>query len=371
MSDSCCVALIAGVTGIVGNSLAAQLHDPNAPGGPWKVYGVARRATKPDWLPEPLLYINCNLLDRDETLSKLSPLHDVTHLFYVTWVSRPTEEENCEANGALYHNVLDAIIPNAKNFQHIVLQTGNKHYIGPFELAGKIPVPDPPFREDYPRRPCPNFYHTLEDITFETVKQRQQQLTYSIHRPTAIFGFAEGNLMNMVSTLAVYAAICQYENKPLIFPGSKMCWDFMQDASDADLVAEQEIWAASVADPKAKNEAFNSTNGDVFKWKRLWQLLAQEYNVQPEYKGEPFSLQEAMKGKDAVWDKIVKEKGLRPGLKLEDVAHWWFVDLWLGQNIENVSSMNKSRERGFLGWRESEKSFLSVIHKSRKHKVVP
>jgi hypothetical protein len=91
--------------------------------------------------------------------------------------------------------------------------------------------------------------------------KRQQQLTYSIHRPTAIFGFAEGNLMNMVSTLAVYAAICQYENKPLIFPGSKMCWDFMQDASDADLVAEQEIWAASVADPKAKNEALAATTG--------------------------------------------------------------------------------------------------------------
>jgi hypothetical protein len=45
------------------------------------------------------------------------------------------------------------------------------------------------------------------------------------------------------------------------------------------------------------------------------------------YFGKPFSLQEGMKGKDAMWDKIVKEKGLRPGLKLEDVAHWWFLDI--------------------------------------------
>ncbi len=41
------VALIAGVTGIVGNSLADQLAEEDAPGGPWKVYGVAHRP-KPD-----------------------------------------------------------------------------------------------------------------------------------------------------------------------------------------------------------------------------------------------------------------------------------------------------------------------------------
>ncbi len=77
-----------------------------------------------------------------------------------------------------------------------------------------------------------------------------------------------------------------------------------------------------------------------------------------------------MKGKEAVWDKIVKEKGLRP-TKLADVAQWWFVDSWLGQDIENVSNMNKSRELGFLGWRDSEKSFLCVLEKSRKNRVVP
>ncbi|MED6218564.1 hypothetical protein PIB30_027903 [Stylosanthes scabra] len=33
------VALVIGVTGIVGNSLAQILPLPNTPGGPWKVYG--------------------------------------------------------------------------------------------------------------------------------------------------------------------------------------------------------------------------------------------------------------------------------------------------------------------------------------------
>jgi hypothetical protein len=66
----------------------------------------------------------------------------------------------------------------------------------------------------------------------------------------------------------------------------------------------------------------------------------------------------------------VHENGLHP-LKLEEVGHWWFADLILNQPFENVSSMNKSREHSFLGWRDSEKSFLSAIDKARENKVVP
>jgi nucleoside-diphosphate-sugar epimerase len=100
------VALIVGVTGIVGNTLADQLAAGDAPGGPWKVYGLARRP-KPDWLNQSnLIYIECNLLEREQTLAKLSLLHDVTHIFYLTWVSRDTEEELCEANGGMLHNVV-------------------------------------------------------------------------------------------------------------------------------------------------------------------------------------------------------------------------------------------------------------------------
>jgi nucleoside-diphosphate-sugar epimerase len=362
------VALIVGVTGIVGNALADQLAEDNAPGGPWKVYGLARRP-KPNWLNQSnLIYIQCNLLERKQTLAKLSPLHDVTHIFYVTWVNRDTEEESCEANGGMLRNVVDGLLPNAKQLQHIVLQTGEKHYVGPFEYFGKVSISNLPFREDSPRLPCPNFYYTLEDIVFDTVKQKQG-LTYSVHRPNVIFGFTAGSLMNLVCTLAVYASICKYEGKPLIFPGNRICWEQFFDASDASLIAEQEIWAC--LDPKAKNQAFNISNGDVYTWKRLWYLLAEKYELQvPEYKGEPTSLSEMMKGKEQVWDKIVQENGLQPLKLLDVVGEWWFADIMLNQPLENMSSMNKSREYGFLSWRDSEKSFVSAIEKARKNKLV-
>lgn len=167
------VALVVGVTGIVGNSLAEILPLPDTPGGPWKVYGVARRP-RPNWnVDHPVDYIQCDVSDAEDTKIKFSQLTDVTHIFYVTWASRATEVENCQANGAMFRNILRAIIPVAPNLCHVSLQTGCKHYVGPFESIGKIKAHDPPFTEDLPRLDVPNFYYTLEDILFEEVEKKR------------------------------------------------------------------------------------------------------------------------------------------------------------------------------------------------------
>ncbi|KAL2456180.1 Delta(4)-3-oxosteroid 5-beta-reductase [Abeliophyllum distichum] len=362
------VALIIGVTGIVGNSLAEILPLPNTPGGPWKVYGVARRP-RPSWNADhPVQYIQCDVLDTEDTRSKLSTLSDVTHLFYVTWASKSTEIENCQVNGEMFKNVLHTIIPNCPNLKHICLQTGRKHYLGPFELMGKLVAHDPPFHEDLPRLNVPNFYYTLEDILFEEVKKKKG-LTWSIHRPGNIFGFSPYSMMNVVCTLCVYAAICKHEGVPLKFPGSKAAWNGYSDCSDADLIAEHEIWSA--VDPDAKNEAFNVNNGDVFKWKHFWRVLAEQFGVEPwEFdESSKLSLTEMMKDKGPVWNEIVKENEL-VATKLEDVGIWWFADFVLGMECM-LDTMNKSKEHGFVGFRDSKKAFISWINKVKAHKIVP
>ncbi|KAL2537244.1 3-oxo-Delta-4 [Forsythia ovata] len=362
------VGLIIGVTGIVGNSLVEILPLPNTPGGPWKVYGVARRP-RPSWNADhPVQYIQCDILDIEDTRSKLSTLSDVTHLFYVTWASKSTEIENCQVNGKMFKNVLNTIIPNCPNLKHICLQTGRKHYLGPYELMGKVVTHDPPFHEDLPRLNVPNFYYTLEDILFEEVKKKQG-LTWSIHRPGIIFGFSPYSMMNIVCTLCVYAAICKHEGVPLKFPGSKAAWDGYSDCSDADLIAEHEIWSA--VDPNAKNEAFNVNNGDVFKWKHFWRVLAKQFGVEPGELDESskLSLTEMMKDKGPVWDEIVKENEL-VGTKLEDVGIWWFADSVLGRECM-LDIMNKSKKHGFVGFRDSKKAFVSWINKVKAHKIVP
>ena len=81
------------------------------------------------------------------------------------------------------------------------------------------------------------------------------------------------------------------------------------------------------------------------------------------------SLAKMMKGKEAVWEEIVRENQLQP-TKLDEVAVWWFADLILGGEAV-ISSMNKSKEHGFLGFRNSKNSFISWIDKMKAYKVVP
>jgi nucleoside-diphosphate-sugar epimerase len=362
------VGLVIGVTGIAGNSLAEILPLTGTPGGPWKVYGVARRP-RPNWNKDiPVEYIQCDVSDSKQTQSKLSVLTDVTHIFYVTWTSRPTEVENCETNGAMFRNVLRAIIPNAPNLKHICLQTGTNHYVGPFETFGKIEPHSPPFTEDMPRLNVPLFYHNQEDILLEEIKNKEG-LTWSVHRPNVIFGFSPYSLANIIGTLCVYAAICKHEGLPLKFPGSKLDWERYEVAADADLVAEQQIWA--VVDPNARNEVFNCNNGDVFKWKHLWKVLAERFGIE-NYgfeEGEKVSLVELMKDKGPVWDEIVRENQLQP-TEVEEVGAWWFADLRLTGG-DFVDDTNKSKEHGFLGFRNSKNSFIYWIDKMKAYKIVP
>uniref|UniRef100_A0AAT9USH4 Iridoid synthase n=1 Tax=Mitragyna speciosa TaxID=170351 RepID=A0AAT9USH4_9GENT len=356
------VALIVGVTGIVGSSLAEVLTLEDTPGGPWKVYGVARRP-RPLWFSKnPLQYIQCDVSNTEETISKLSPLTDITHIFYVSWIG----SEDCDINATMFKNILYTVIPSAPNLQHICLQTGIKHYFGIFEEGSKVKPHDSPYTEDLPRLDVANFYHDLEDILYE--ETAKNHLTWSVHRPAMIFGFSPCSMMNIASTLCVYATICKYENKPLVYPGSKASWNCYADAVDADLIAEHEIWAA--VDPKAKNQVLNCNNGDVFKWKHMWKTIAEQFGLEMvgyiEGK-EQVSLAELMKDKDLVWDEIVKKHNLVP-TKLKDIAAFWFADIaFCSENF--LSSMNKNKELGFLGFRDSTKSFISCIDKIRAYRL--
>lgn len=374
------VGLVIGDTGIVGNSLADILPLSDTPGGPWKVYGVSRHPKPPPSDPPTFGsfdHVTCDLSDKTQTLETLSPIaEDVTHLFYVAWTDRGDEESNRAANSAMLRHVLDAVLPSAKNLQHVCLQTGQKHYLGPFELWGKIRAHEPPFREEMPRLEAPNFYHDLEDVLVEGINERNglgigDPVSWSVHRPTTIFGFSTRSLMNLMGSLCVYASICKKENVGLKWPGNRVQWEGFSDASDADLVAEQQIWAA--VDPYAKNEAFNCSNGDVFKWKHMWKILAEQFGVEfVEFEGEDerAKLVDLMKGKEEVWDEIVKENELLP-TKLEEVGQWDFVDVMLNMEESHLGSMNKSKEHGFLGFRNSVTSFISWIDKAKAFKVVP
>lgn len=83
---------------MVGNSLAETLSSTDTPGGPWKVYGVARRRTPVR--NAKVTYIQCDVSVATDTQAKLSTLEDVTHIFWVTSAFDLSMAKHCEINAA-------------------------------------------------------------------------------------------------------------------------------------------------------------------------------------------------------------------------------------------------------------------------------
>ncbi|ESR45761.1 hypothetical protein CICLE_v100016292mg, partial [Citrus x clementina] len=122
-------------------------------------------------------------------------------------------------------------------------------------------------------------------------------------------------------------------------------------------------------------EAFNCTNGDVFKWKHLWKVLAEQFEIENYGFGEEMGcervrFEEVMKGKESVWEEIVRENQLQP-TKLNEVAVWSYADVVLNIGAGYFVSMNKSKEHGFLGFRNSKNSFITWIDRLKSHRIVP
>jgi len=226
-------ALIAGASGIIGNSLARQL----AANG-WLVYGLARRP------PDDLEGVSAVPADLLNPASLHAALHDLrpTHVFITTWMRQATEAGNIEVNGRMVRNLLDALSP-AGSVQHVALVTGLKHYLGPFEAYGKGVLPATPFREEQPRLDIENFYYAQEDEVYAAAGR--DGFGWSIHRPHTVIGYALGNAMNMGVTLAAYATICRETGRPFHFPGSAAQWNGLTDITDARQLARQLEWAAT------------------------------------------------------------------------------------------------------------------------------
>ncbi|KAK4857388.1 hypothetical protein QYF36_027449 [Acer negundo] len=367
------VALIVGVTGMAGLSLAEALKSPTALNGPWKVYGSARRS-KPTWFPSAAAvdhYITFDAADLADTRQKLSPISsEVTHVFWVAIQVRETEEDNIKINEAMLDNVLSVLksAPTSR-LSHITLQTGTKHYMGPIfdpnHSAHLVPH-DPPFREDLPRLPYPNFYYALEDH----VASHAPLLSYSVHRSSIIIGASPRSVYNALLTLAVYATICRHEGSRFRYPGSRYTWEHFCDMSDARVLAQQHIWAAVTA--RGKNQAFNCTNGDVFTWKSLWKVLCDIFDLEfvPFDENDEFDIVGMMKNKGKVWNEIVEKYGLHK-TNLEEITCFEALNSVLHFGFQHVCNMNKSREFGFFGYTDTLKSIGMWVGKLRDMNVIP
>jgi nucleoside-diphosphate-sugar epimerase len=356
MADN--VAVIFGISGIGGRALADRLR---AAGG-WHVVGVSRH--RPPDMPA-IEHVACDLTDEAATRAALARAAPATHLFFATWSRQPTEAENCRVNGAMIRHALEATAA-AGRLRHAALVTGLKHYLGSFDSFAKHEL-DTPFTEDQPRVPGDNFYYTQEDILFAAA--RAHGFTWSVARPHTVIGYAPGNAMNLGTSLAVYATLCQATGRPFVFPGSPQQHAGLVDVTDARLLAAHLLWEATA--PAAADTAFNVVNGDVFRWRKMWRRIADYFGIAAApYPGAASPLAAMLADAGPAWDRIVARHGLQP-FPLARLAPWWHVDADLGRTQETCADMGRSRALGFLDCRASWSSFADLFDRLRQERIIP
>ncbi|TDH24581.1 SDR family oxidoreductase [Segetibacter sp. 3557_3] len=351
-------ALVVGATGIVGSNLATELIANGC-----TTYGLSRAGRNSIHGLQP---VAADLLNPESLAQALADIYP-THVFITSWMRNDTEAENIRVNGAMVRNVLHALSSKG-SVQHVALVTGLKHYLGPFDAyASEGTLPETPLSETQPRLDLENFYYAQEDEVYAAAAR--DNFTWSIHRPHTIIGMAIGNLMNMGSTLAVYAAICKEEGLPFRWPGSEAQWKGLSDVTDARVLAKHLMWAATTQ--AAHNEAFNVVNGDYFRWSSLWFKLANWFEIDAiGWEGSIVPLEIEMAKYNAVWSGIASRHNLTES-NLNKLASAWHTDLDLGRPIEVMTDMSKSRKLGFLTYQKTEDSFYHLFAQMREDRFIP
>ena len=345
-------ALIAGATGVVGRNLLRHLVSlPD-----WDVVAVSRR--KPD-VEGAYTHTGVDLLDAGETKRQLGRPLGITHVFFAAYIERPTWAETVEPNVRMLANLLDAVEPASPALAHVNLMHGTKWYgshLGPFTT---------PARENHPRHMPPNFYYDQYDLMAQ--RQRGKRWTWSSARPHAICGFSTGSPMNLVMVLSVYASISKALGLPLRHPGTEANFNALYQCSDAGLLARALVWMAT--DPGCANEAFNITNGDVFRWANLWPRIAVYFDM-PAGPRQNIKLTEMMRDKGPVWDRLVAEHGLQP-IPYEQLVSWNYGDFVFAAGFDIISSTMKARHHGFDEAVDSEAMFFRLFDELRAQRVIP
>lgn len=339
--------LVAGATGAAASRLVAQAASDG-----WEVVGLCRTPRPP---APSVRYVAADLADAAgcrAAVREAAP-GGVTHAVYAARAAfGEGGVEDVPANLAM----LDGLIAAAEGpaLRHVHLVEGTKWYgmhIGPYPT---------PADEDDPRHMPPNFYYDQQDRL--AARAASGGWAWSASRPSFIVDVAPGRARNLASTLGAYAAICRALGVALDFPGSAASFRSLTEVTDAGLLGRAVLWMLEA--PAAANRAFNVTNGDVFRWERLWPLLAEASGVRCGIV-RPMTLSAWMADKAAVWARM------GAGLPLDEVARWDFADFVFGLEHDLFASTTRLRQAGFAECLDSIGLLLGQVAAYRAAGVLP
>ncbi|MDP6604159.1 MAG: SDR family oxidoreductase [Rhodospirillales bacterium] len=347
------VALVLGGTGTVGAHLVGLLEKRND----WDVIAVARRAPE---FPTRARIINLDLSDARACAEGLSGIEDVTHAIYAAEdTDGDAPADRAGRNETMFENALSTLEAAAPNLSRMTLMQGSSVYgshLGPYKT---------PAKETDARHMPPNHFFAQEDRLCR--RQAGKPWSWTLLRPHAVSGFAPGRRRNAALAIAVYATLSKALALPLRFPGHPAAFAAISEATDATLLSQAALWSGT--EGACANQAFNITNGDVFRWQRLWPLIAEYFQMEV---GEvrTIALARHMADKGPLWDSLIERHGLerRP---LDDLVDWSFADTLFAQSWDVMSDTTKCRTFGFEGFVDTEAMFIRRFDELRKRRIIP
>lgn len=345
-------ALVLGSSGVTGTPFSEQLLASG-----WKVFGISRR--RPDLgdstAQQPFVHLPVDLQDGD-AVSEAIRGTEITHVFH------------CANAGSdairlrIMDNLLDAL-ETVPSFRNINLLQGMKYYgcqRGPFPT---------PAREIDSRLADSPFYYSEEDLVRD--RQTGRAWMWTAIRPHSVCGYAGANPLNLALVLAIYGSLRRERNEPLWFPASNACFASLFQVMDADILARAAIFVATT--PACANNAFNVSNGDIFRWRTLWPSFAGFFGLHAEGPGEP--LADFLAANRGTWEAIALRDSLRP-FPIERAAGWVRGDYTAPNSrfaceYDLISDTVKLRRAGFCEVISSEHMFLRLFARYREARIIP
>lgn len=353
-------ALVVGGFGVTGSHIVAELLRRG-----WGVTAIARRTSASvakalfPASAEALRTVQLDVANSEACRIALAGVSDVSHVFHCARMDDATGAEHARINGDMLVNVVNAVEAASPGLAHVSVMHGMKAY---GTLLGEFKTPA---HETDPRVPGDLSYYVQEDY----LNGRQQggaKWTWSTLRPGPILGITLGYSGNLVQILGVYGSMCKALGMPLWFPGSLGGFHALRQACDAKVLARAAIWASTTG--ACRNQVFNVSNGDTFRWARLWPAIAEFFGIEaaPPIK---VRLRELMRDRGPTWDAIVRRHNLDPH-PYDQMASWGYGDTF-HNDWDSFASDIRLRSTGFADVVDTKTSLLGLLELLRQQRIIP
>jgi nucleoside-diphosphate-sugar epimerase len=252
-------------------------------------------------------------------------------------------------------NLLDGLEAVGAPVRRVVIYQGFKIY--GIHLGARARTPA---RESDPPHMPPNIYLAQEAQL--KLRAGRSRYDYVALRPDMVVGDIYGNPMHIALVVGTFAELSRALGVPMRFPGTDKAYAQLAQFTDAGLLARASVWAAT--SDKAAGEAFNVTNGDVFRWERMWEDVARRLGLEiaPPV---PLTLARHMPDEGPLWREIAERHGLvEPDLA--KLVGWGFGDFIFHTETDVISDVNKIHRFGFTERMDSSASLIAALESLKR-----